>query len=77
MSRAEDAVALAGRLAEHGIQHVELVKPGDVRRTLHARETDLPGILRGAPTGTRLVWLGGEAEVREDAITWVFDPLAQ
>lgn len=77
MSRAEDAVTLAGRLGEHGVQQVELIEAGGARHAMHTRETDLPGILRDATAGTRLVWLGGEAEVREDAITWVFDPLAQ
>lgn len=76
MTREHDAVALAGRLAEHGVARVELVAPDGSRRSLHARETDLPGLLRTAPAGTRIVWPGGAAEVRADSITWVLDPPA-
>lgn len=76
MTRDEDAVSLAGRLAEHAVQQIELVGRDGSRRTLHTRQTDLPGVLREAPAGTRLFWPGGAAEVRADSITWEFDPPA-
>lgn len=37
------AVALAGVLAEHGVDALVLAVPGEPPETLHARRTDLPG----------------------------------
>ncbi|MDX2148225.1 MAG: hypothetical protein SFZ23_11955 [Planctomycetota bacterium] len=43
-------VSFAGELAERGITELELHIAGEPVRLLHARETDLPGMLRDAMT---------------------------
>ncbi len=47
-------VDLAGMLAEAGVRLLVLTRPGQAAQTLHARETDLPGLLADAPEGARL-----------------------
>lgn len=60
-------VALAGALAEQGVGQVEIVRADGERKTLRARETDLPGVLTACGLGSRL-WAGSiDLEVEIDA----------
>ncbi len=44
---------VAGMLAEAGVRVLLWHEPGETPRRLEARQTDLPGLLRDAPIGTR------------------------
>lgn len=71
-SAAERAVAIAGLLAELGVQSLELRTPAGAR-TLYARTTDLPGLLtREAPC--RLEAPGLTIDVARDAADWQASP---
>lgn len=76
--RAATATAVAGVLAEHGIQRIVLADPRVcATQTLAARETDLPRIIVEAHPGTTLSC--GEVGVLIDSecIKWAGDgPLA-
>jgi len=50
----ENARTIAGLLAEASFTHLILTPPTQPPRTLHARETDLPALLRSSPVGTIL-----------------------
>jgi hypothetical protein len=71
----EQAVLVAGILAELSVQELEVVEGGQLRR-VRARETDLPGVLESSGlervectvigvvlhrTGTGLVWSESDA----------------
>jgi hypothetical protein len=51
--RHEQAVRIAGALAELGMGHVEVIESASVTK-LPSRATDLPGLLDAAPNGLRL-----------------------
>ncbi len=72
LERFDDAITLAGLLAEAGVQRIEYRTPGGEggQRACAARVTDLPGLLAGAPVGTELHWPGGGARVDETRIRW-------
>jgi hypothetical protein len=50
----DTAVAIAGALAEHGVQRITLRCPGRDDRELHTRTTDLPALLLESPAGTEI-----------------------
>lgn len=66
------AVALAGFLAELGVQSLELSSAAG-RQILHARATDLPGLLARFAL-CRLSATGLAIDVTADAVTWHADP---
>ena len=48
-------IALAGALAEEGVERVDLIELGGVRRTLQTRTSDLPGTLFRCSPGSALL----------------------
>ncbi len=67
---AADAVALAGSLAEAGVQRIEFREPGHDWKFLAARVTDLPGLIAHAQDGAELRWPGGKARVEYGRLSW-------
>jgi hypothetical protein len=51
--RHQQAIRVAGALAELGVQSLEL-RSGTALTPLSCRETNLPGLLQGAPVGDEL-----------------------
>lgn len=47
-------IEVAGVLAERGVRELLFAQPAQPARLLKARETDLPGLLAGAPIGAML-----------------------
>ena len=76
--RATTAAALAGLLAEHGIQRIALADPRVcATQTLSARETDLPRIIVEAHPGTTLSCGEVGLLIDSDGIRWAGEgPLA-
>ena len=67
----QNAITLAGALAEAGVQQVEFRAPGATWQTLNARATDLPGLIASAPDGTELRWPGGgAARIDNGTLKW-------
>lgn len=72
-SLTDDAIALAGALAEAGIQTIELRTAsvsGSTWKPLTARVTDLPGLIAQADDVTELRWPGGGARVESGSLRW-------
>jgi hypothetical protein len=67
----EQAVRVAGALAECGAREVVLTEHGRDRR-LATRETDLPGVLMGAEAGSVLEapTCGIHIEIQEAGLRW-------
>jgi hypothetical protein len=61
---------LAGALAERGLTSLTLTTPGAAPRTLAARVTDLPALLRAAPEGSELRDHSGAPLARRDHSGW-------
>lgn len=64
----DDAIALAGALAEAGVQRVEFRDAGAGWQSLAARITDLPGLIARAQDGAELHWPGGSARIENGAL---------
>jgi hypothetical protein len=67
----EQAVAVAGALAELGVREVVIVSGGECR-VATARETDLPGFLEGAAAGSSVecAELGVVIHVTAAGLSW-------
>ncbi|MDX2016532.1 MAG: hypothetical protein SFY95_02690 [Planctomycetota bacterium] len=63
-------IDLAGLLAERGLTQLILIEPGRPARTLAARVTDLPALLRDAPAGAELRDPAGNTLARRDHSGW-------
>ena len=50
----ERAARVAGALAETGALQLVLTRPDGSAQVLHARNTDLPTLITGAPGGSRI-----------------------
>lgn len=66
----DDAIVLAGALAEVGVQTIELRASGEGWKSLSARVTDLPGLIATAQVGAELRWPGGGARVDQGQLKW-------
>jgi len=66
----DDAIALAGALAEAGVQTIEYRAAGAGWQILAARITDLPGLIVAAGDGAELRWPGGGARVDQGKLSW-------
>jgi hypothetical protein len=64
----DDAIALAGALAEAGVQRIEFREPAGGWQALASRLTDLPGLIIGANDGAELRWQGGGARIENGAL---------
>lgn len=60
---AQQAIDLAGLLAEQGIIELTMRTPDGANALLRALETDLPRLFRESPPGTEFHWSGGHARV--------------
>ena len=69
LTRIDDAIALAGALAEAGVQTVEVRAAGGWK-VLSARVTDLPGLISQAQNGAEMRWHGGGARVEQGSLKW-------
>ena len=59
----DSAIVLAGRLAEAGVQTIEVRQSGASWQAHTTRVTDLPGLIAHAGDGAELRWLGGGARI--------------
>lgn len=71
----DDAVALAGALAEAGVQRIEIREPGGPWSELSARVTDLPGLLQRSGDGAEIRWSGGGARIERGHLSRWGEPV--
>jgi hypothetical protein len=70
--RGEAAAAIAGILAEHGVQRLTIADPRICRvREIVARESDLPGQILNAVPGTTITADGLALLIDDRHIQWV------
>lgn len=66
----DDAITLAGALAEAGVTAIELRTATSGWQALSARTTDLPGLIAAAAESAELRWPGGGASLKDAALRW-------
>jgi hypothetical protein len=66
----DDAIALAGALAEAGVQTIEYRAADADWQSLAARTTDLPGLIVASRDGFELRWTGGGARIQQGQLKW-------